>query len=361
MRSAFYFSLCCLAACSGSDCSENLAFSNTILMDRFWKGNTHVHTDRSLDSREPVVNVLRWYRDAGYNFLVVTDHDRSSVPDEFSMLEEVDYLILAGEEISSAAVTQDGEFLPVHVNSICSNGTTVGGIAVSGSDRSLRDAVRRASNIARGIPQINHPNWRGALTAEDILGAGTAPLLEIANQNDIVDNDGNDDHPSVEAKWDAVLSEGMQIYGVASDDTHSLASNSGTRPGRGWVQVHAQLLSSEEICGSLEKGLFYASTGVELERIVVSNAEMEVRISAAPFTTGEDYVTTFIGNGGIVLYTTTGLTPSFSASQYTNYARDPGEAVRTRRPWTHYVRAVIRDSRGNSAWVQPQILSCRTK
>ncbi|MCF3935335.1 PHP domain-containing protein [Acuticoccus sp. M5D2P5] len=47
---------------------------------RFLRGNLHTHTDRS-DGTLPVEAVVARYREAGYDFLAVTDHflDRFNV------------------------------------------------------------------------------------------------------------------------------------------------------------------------------------------------------------------------------------------------------------------------------------------
>ncbi len=42
--------------------------------DRWVKGHTHTHTNQS-DGDEYPQRVARWYRDHGYNFLFITDHD----------------------------------------------------------------------------------------------------------------------------------------------------------------------------------------------------------------------------------------------------------------------------------------------
>ncbi|MEQ1923708.1 MAG: hypothetical protein ABL952_14475, partial [Pyrinomonadaceae bacterium] len=41
---------------------------------RWYKGNTHTHTLNS-DGESSPEDVVKWYRDAGYNFLFVTDHE----------------------------------------------------------------------------------------------------------------------------------------------------------------------------------------------------------------------------------------------------------------------------------------------
>ena len=41
---------------------------------RWFKGNTHTHTTES-DGDSPPEDVTRWYRERGYNFLVLSDHN----------------------------------------------------------------------------------------------------------------------------------------------------------------------------------------------------------------------------------------------------------------------------------------------
>lgn len=44
------------------------------------KGSTHVHAAPSGDSSAPLPTVMRWYRDHHYDFIVLTDHNRVTVP-----------------------------------------------------------------------------------------------------------------------------------------------------------------------------------------------------------------------------------------------------------------------------------------
>ena len=84
---------------------------------------------------------------------------------------------------------------------------------------------------------------------------------------------------------------------------------------------------------ALEEGRFYASTGVELEDVIVEGNRMEVRIRPRG---NFRYTTTFIGEGGRVLETAYGPVAEFRLQ-----GPEP------------YVRAVVRDSGGAVAWVQP--------
>ena len=323
------------AACS-SDLSDRAGFAQDVQLHRFLKGNTHTHTERSFDSTAPIADVLRWYRQAGYGFVVITDHDKSAVPGEFFANETPDFVVIAGEEITSYGFDPTGPVKLVHVNTICSNGSTVGGVTLGSVTLALTDAVNRAVDVAGAVAQINHPNLDYGLNAQHILQAARAHLIEIANQYPGANNAGDEAHVSTEQLWDEVLTAGMRVYGTASDDTHDVALGSYTPPGRGWVQVAADSVSAEAVCDALKNGRFYASTGVELSRIEVTHTRMRLQIEPTPATQPDAYVTTFIGSGGRTLAQVTGLWPSYAV------AGDEG-----------YVRATITGPAGETAWVQP--------
>jgi hypothetical protein len=140
----------------------------------------------------------------------------------------------------------------------------------------------------------------------------------------------------MEAVWDALLTGGKRIYGIAVDDAHHFEGEFAphrANPGRGWVAVKASRLDARELLENLERGWFYASTGVELEDVIVDGDRLEVRIAPrADFR----YTTTFIGAGGEELART---------------AEDP--AVYRLRGDETYVRAKVVDSSGAVAWTQP--------
>ena len=73
---------------------------------RWYRGNIHTHTTNSDGDSAPDV-VVSWYRDAGYDFLVVTDHDVLTDPDGLRDAAGPMTLI-RGEEISSGDVHVNG-------------------------------------------------------------------------------------------------------------------------------------------------------------------------------------------------------------------------------------------------------------
>jgi hypothetical protein len=138
---------------------------------------------------------------------------------------------------------------------------------------------------------------------------------------------------------------GKRIYGIAVDDAHHFTGEFAAdraNPGRGWVAVKAPRLDPAEVMTALEDGRFYASTGVELDDVVVSATTIEVRIrQKGDFR----YTTDFIGDNGLVLSSVAGTNATFDLSQH--------------RGRLSYVRARVDDSGGFHAWVQPVFISAQ--
>lgn len=297
----------------------------------WFRGNTHTHTLES-DGDSPAEVVVRWYRDHGYQFLVLSDHNVFTDPATLSRLVDSSFILIAGEEVTSGF-----EGRPVHVNGLNiphrieprTDETLVGTIQAN------VDAVREVD----GVPHINHPNFGWAFGAAELLQIRNDRLLEIFNGHPRVHNAGGGGTPGVEEVWDVLLTAGQRMYGIAVDDAHNFQGEFAadrSNPGRGWVAVKAARLDAADITAALEAGDFYASTGVELEDVVVTETTLEVRIRERG---NFRYTTTFIGDGGEVLDRVHGPVAVFDVS---------GRP----QPLT-YVRARVDDSGGFRAWIQP--------
>src|SRR5689334_23920766 len=81
---------------------------------RWYKGNTHTHTLNS-DGDSTPDDVVRWYREHGYQFLVLTDHNFLTSVDGLNALHGANqkFLVVRGEEVTSKVVDA-----PVHVNGL---------------------------------------------------------------------------------------------------------------------------------------------------------------------------------------------------------------------------------------------------
>ena len=101
-------------------------------------------------------------------------------------------------------------------------------------------------------------------------------MFEIANGHPTVNNSGGGGLVSTEAMWDSLLTRGIVMQGVASDDAHHFKTwgPDKANPGRGWVVIRAESLSVDGIIAALESGNFYSSTGVELSDVTLDNGKL---------------------------------------------------------------------------------------
>lgn len=295
----------------------------------WYKGNLHTHTINSDGDSSPDT-VARWYKEHRYNFLVLSDHNFLT---ETAGLNSIfaakgKFILVPGEEVTSKFDSK-----PVHVNAFQIRETippAFGHSVVETLQKNV-DAIRAAG----GLPSLNHPIYRWAITAEELLQIRDLKLFEVYNGAPDVNNPGGGGSPGLEEMWDIVLSAGRETYGIAVDDAHQFKvfGPKHSNPGKGWVTIQASELSTESVIEALNRGQFYASNGVELDEMARTTDGLRIKI------TQEDdykYTTRFIGQGGKVLASVHGL-----------------EAEYTLRPGDKYVRATVIASDGNRAWVQP--------
>lgn len=297
---------------------------------QWYKGNTHTHTINNGGDSTPD-EVVRWYRTHGYQFLVLTDHNFLTRVDGLNAVHgaEEKFVVVQGEEVTSSA-----ESKPVHVNGLdvqrlveAYNGATVGETL----QRNI-DNIRAAS----GVPHINHPNFGWAMTSEDLQTTRNYKLFEIHNGHPTVNNEGGGGVPGLEEVWDRILSNGSIVYGMATDDAHIFKDPGNplvSGPGRGWVMVRAPRLEAGALMSALERGDFYASTGVVLDEVNATAKSLAIKVHPEGVS---KYRIQFIGSGGRVLSEVGDASASYT------YVGDEG-----------YVRAKIIESNGRMAWVQP--------
>jgi hypothetical protein len=303
---------------------------STSTSPRWYKGNTHTHTLNS-DGDSTPDDVVRWYREHDYHFLVLTDHNYLTSVDALNALHGADdrFLVLKGEE-----VTDRFEEKSLHINGLDVDAMVPpqGGTSVVDTLQRNVDAIRRAN----GIPHINHPNFRWSITKDELGQVRNNRLFEVFSGHPLVNNVGGGGTASMEEAWDAILSNGILLYGIAVDDAHVFkdAGNPDVSgPGRGWVMVRAARLEARALLDALERGDFYASTGVELDECRATPREIAVNVKPTEYSR---YRVQFIGKGGRLLKES--LEPT---------------ATYTPRGDEGYVRARVLESNGRMAWCQP--------
>lgn len=296
----------------------------------WYKGNLHTHTLNS-DGDSTPDDVVRWYRERGYHFVTLTDHNYLTSVDGLNALHGADdkFVVMKGEE-----VTGSYDKKPIHVNGFdpASFIKAPTGTSVVDTMQRMVDAIREA----RGVPSINHPNFGWAITADELAAVQRTRLFEVYNGHPTVNNYGGGGVPGLEEAWDRILSSGKLLYGIAVDDAHYFKrpeDPTAPRPGFGWVHVRAPRLESRAIVEALERGDFYSSTGVELRALEVTSTAMTVTVREAA---SSKYRIQFIGRQGRVL--------SEATASPATYAFKGNEG---------YVRAKVIESNGKSAWIQP--------
>jgi len=311
----------------------------------FLKGQLHAHSAGSMDSETPPEKVVRWYSDRGFDFLVLTDHNRiTRAPETPSMM------VLPGVELTINLRTCEpppprGRNCLLHMNALLPERPFAQEPWWPRS-RSVRREdlygmeLLEASRLG-AIAQLNHPNFHFAADTElltTLVAAGVS-MVEIANEAYDSQNEGDEAHASTEATWDAALTQGAHVLGTATDDAHDYFEDPKTAAAfpkaytgdKGFVMVRADR-TARSIREALERGDFYASTGLVLERADVSPEKIALEAYAKRLVWFE-----VIGEHGGVFRAEAGRSISF----------DPRTIA------SRYVRVRVTDAAGRHAWTQP--------
>ncbi len=315
---------------------------------RWWKGNLHTHSLWTDGADFPEM-IAAWYRDHGYNFLAITEHDmlqegerwvdinapdpgwpprnastRAALPgyrERFGAawvqerrdsarqlvrlrgLSEYRHLFEARDSflfIMAEEITDRGG---AHVNAFNLDAAIAPQGGNSAAERTQRNlaavAERRRASSRNVIAIVNHPNFVWSLKAHEIAAIPDARLFEVYNGHRMVNNAGDSVHPGTEQMWDIMLTQrhqqgGSPIYGVATDDAHEYRTYSDTisMPGRAWVMVRAERLATDNILAALSNGDFYGSTGVALNTLERNDRGISIAMQPQP---NASYRTLFIG------------------------------------------------------------------
>jgi hypothetical protein len=324
-----------------------LAQAAKILKDgdgkRWYKGQTHTHTLWSDGDAAPELAVA-WYKEHGYHFLSLTDHNVVLRGEKWFIVNDKDRLTHqrlaelktrfgedwvvtaeAGGELLMRLKTfeelcarfqEPGKFILVEGEEITAkahvNGLNIRELIPPSKAETTREVIREhvdavaEQSIRLDVPMIahvDHPNWGDlGVPAEDLIAVQHARFFEVYNGHGGVKNWGDEKlyRVSTDRWWDIVLSVRLRadrnnvLYGMATDDAHNyfVRGAGHSIPGRGWCMVLADALEPEAIIRAFLAGDFYASAGVLFDAIEWNNNEFRVDIAAEP---GVTYTTRFYG------------------------------------------------------------------
>ncbi len=175
------------------------------------RGNLHAHTTFS-DGRRPVEEVVARYRELGYDFLAITDHDDSIADDYWYRIPPGDdrMLILPGIEIDYRPLSQ-------HVGKVTGDRETL---------FVLNHPARYRLSVEETLQRI------------DVLRADGLPVDAV----EVTDTGIYRPEYDVEA---------IGLPKVATDDSHR-----DVHFGRAWVEVDASSRSADAILRAIKGGQF---------------------------------------------------------------------------------------------------------
>jgi hypothetical protein len=262
-----------------------------------YKVQLHTHSTNSDGANTPEA-VVNAYKTAGYNVIVISDHDFCT--DDPGV---ADILFIRGVEETST----EG-----HINAINVTSQT----ALTNGQDIIDDIQSRG-----GIVQLNHPDGSVVnldLTYEELDNLNNATLMEYNNIAYSMD------------KYDYMLSKGQRLWVTCTGDCHNVSNAT-------WqllyhIRVFADDLTEDDILNSISTGNFYASTGLLLNSItVVGNTETVEAAQASNFY--------WVKKNGQIIKTTLGVTSdSYTINGDEGYVR---------------VYATASDDANKRAYVQP--------
>lgn len=315
---------------------------------RWWRGNLHTHSLWSDGDDFPEM-IAEWYRAHGYHFLAFSDHNVLSQGQRWTPVSALNqragtnafgkYLerygsgwvetrtaSSGGTEVRlkpfdeyRAQVEERGRFLMIQSEEITHearngraihmNATNLAELILPRDSATVRDVI--ASNVkaveesaARTgrnlLLQVNHPNYKWGVTAEDLAAVPGIRLFEVWNGVADDNDPGEGIRPSTEEIWDIAntlrITAGVPpLFGLATDDAHNYHGNNPRAvPGRAWVMVRAPALSPDSLARAIRAGDFYSSTGVLLDEITLSKDSRRLSLRIQPHQ-GERFVTRFVG------------------------------------------------------------------
>lgn len=304
---------------------------------RWFKGNTHTHTLWSDGNGFPE-SVADWYKEHGYHFLVLSDHNilsrgehwKTLRADEANLVMEKAARRWGKDHIKTrihngkkevrltplaevkTLLEEKGAFILIEGIELTSS---PGGLAVHTNPMNVSEMLVVERKSSRSVSeelafhgqlvdqhrkdsqnpvfwQANHPNFRFSLTGEQLARVEGLDGIEVMNSSSNCFNLGDGSRPSVERIWDIANTLRLSraklppLFGTATDDTHDYHSDNPVvnGPGTAWVMVRSPTLTANAITQAMRNGDFYASTGVLLKTLKFDSSKktLTVEVDAEP-------------------------------------------------------------------------------
>jgi hypothetical protein len=219
------------------------------------RGNLHAHTTRS-DGHMTMQQVIDAYAELSYDFLMISDHNVYTSPDDYAACDARGLVLIPGNEVSDVGPDI------LHVN----------------ADRLIESIIPRQhvlNTIANGpgFAVACHPNVRfNHCTIEQLMEWVGYVGIEVLNGS----SRHTYGHHLATDKWDMLLAAGRKAWGFANDDSHE-----DWQIGLGWNMVYAPKHTADAILDAMRAGRFYMSSGVTICEIHVDGSRIEIKTDNA--------------------------------------------------------------------------------
>lgn len=322
---------------------KNIVFIDSA--EKQFKGNIHMHTTRS-DGKLLPEEAIGKFRDAGYDFVMVSDHEIYWDNDAY---DTDNFLVLGGTE-TSILMNKDynwplnhyrrdlenrrNQHTYMHYNCIKDYSVENKGQYFNHDERVPQmtdrgiDSWNEQVHIMRergNIVILNHPHW-SRLAPEMMLASQNITAFEVWNTGDINECGGHSD----EEIWDYCLTHGKRMLAVAADDSHRYTTDFNV----GFTMIHCTEFSKSAICRAFKEGKFYASCGPVVHDMRIEDGILKIQSSP-------------IRHAKIIGYDADGFNKCFADSQlFESLEWEINTQMR-------YFRVELIDENGNKAWLQP--------
>jgi hypothetical protein len=247
---------------------------------RFFRGNLHCHSNRSDGLLEPQ-EVVGAYREAGYDFLCLSDHFEEEygwrVTDTRSLRDD-NFTTILGAELSSAPWDKRDCYW-----------VTAAGLPLDFGGPPADDhaeAIFRATDLGAFVVML-HPGLNNLplAAAEGLPGLEAVHAVEVYNHNCAMA--ALPDRANGAYMLDGLLEMGQRVMVNAGDDAHF--GHPRDRFG-GWMEVHCDRLDPEALLESMKAGRYYSTQGPQLRELIVDGGRLRVE-------TDEAYAISLTGGG----------------------------------------------------------------
>jgi hypothetical protein len=232
------------------------------------RGNLHCHSDRSDGEASPEA-VARAYRDAGYDFILLSDHFDErygwSVTDT-RPLRTPSFTTIIGAELSSGPWDERTTYW-----------VTAAGLPPDFAPPppgEHAEAISRAQDAGAFLTLL-HPGLNNLPLAavDDLPGFDAIDAVEIYNHNTA---QAHPDRAEGAYMTDGLLESGRRLLLSAGDDAHFHFD--GDRFGA-WVEVWAEARDPEALLDALKCGSYYSTQGPRIERLELEDGRLRVATS----------------------------------------------------------------------------------